>query len=88
MEIKILGKTYSIRTEFDERFTNQTADLVNGKMHELAGKVGPGAPEKIAVLAAMNFAGELLKLRREEDDRRTLLRQKASQVIKLIDSQR
>jgi cell division protein ZapA len=87
MEIKILGKTYSIRSEFDERFMNQTADLVNGKMRELSTKVGPVAAEKIAVLAAMNFAGELLKLRREEEDRRMLLRQKASQVIKLIDAQ-
>ncbi len=87
MEIKILGKTYSIRSEYDDRFTNQTAELVNGKMRELVGKMGPVATEKVAVLAAMNFAGELLRFRREEEDRRTTLRQKTSAIIKLIDSQ-
>jgi cell division protein ZapA len=87
MEIKILGKTYSIRSDYDERFTAQTAELVNGKMRELAGKMGPNAAEKIAVLAAMNFAGELLKLRREEESRRTLLKQRTSLAIKLIDAQ-
>ncbi len=86
-EIKILGKTYSIRSEFDDRFTAQTADLVNGKMRELIGKMGPVAAEKIAVLAAMNFAGELLRFRREEQDRLTTLRQKTAAALKLIDSQ-
>ena len=85
MEIKILGKTYSIRSEYDERFTAETADLVNGKMRELIGKMGPVATEKIAVLTALNFAGELLKFRRDDDNRRTLLRQKTSHIIKLVD---
>jgi cell division protein ZapA (FtsZ GTPase activity inhibitor) len=85
-EVKILGKTYSIRSEFDERFTSETADLVNSRMRELMGKMGPVAPEKVAVLTAMNLAGELLRTKRDEEDRRTHLRQKTSQIIKLIDS--
>jgi cell division protein ZapA (FtsZ GTPase activity inhibitor) len=86
-EVKILGKTYSIRSEYDDRFTNETAELVNSRMRELMGKMGPVAPEKIAVLTAMNLAGEILRTRREDEDRLTHLRQKTSQIIKLIDSQ-
>jgi cell division protein ZapA (FtsZ GTPase activity inhibitor) len=85
-EVKILGKTYSIRSEYDDRFTNQTAELVNHRMRELMGKMGPVAPEKIAVLTAMNLAGELLRNRREEEDRRANLRQKTGNILKLIDS--
>jgi cell division protein ZapA (FtsZ GTPase activity inhibitor) len=48
--------------------------------------MGPIATEKIAVLTAMNFAGELLRYQREEADRRTHLRQKTAAALKLIDS--
>lgn len=85
-EVKILGKTYSIRSEFDERFTSETAEMVNSRMRELMGKMGPVAPEKVAVLTAMNLAGELLRARRDEESRRTRLVQKTGQILKLIDS--
>lgn len=86
-DIKILGKTYAIRSDYDEGFTSKTAELVNSRMQELMGKMGPVATEKVAVLTAMNLAGELLRERQGDEDRRTKLRNKTSQIIKLIESQ-
>jgi cell division protein ZapA (FtsZ GTPase activity inhibitor) len=85
-EVKILGKSYSIRSEFDDRFTSETADLVNSRMRELMGKMGPVAPEKIAVLTAMNLAGELLRTRREGEGRRADLLERTEKILALIDS--
>ena len=60
-EVKILGKTYAVRSDYDSSFTNETAKLVDTRMRELMGKTGPIAAEKVAVLTALNFAGELLR---------------------------
>jgi cell division protein ZapA len=86
-EVRILGKNYSVRSEFDDRFTNETAELVNARVRELIQKMGPISTEKIAVLAAMNFAGELLKAQREAEEQRKFLIAKTEKLIKLIDSQ-
>ncbi|MFH1018163.1 MAG: cell division protein ZapA [Pseudomonadota bacterium] len=85
-EVKILGKSYSVRSEFDPAFTNETADFVNGKMRELMGKAGTLPTEKIAVLTAMNLAGELLRLKKKDSGLNNVLRDKAKRLLKLIDA--
>ena len=85
-EVKILGKTYSVRSEFDPTFTMETAEFVNSKMRELMGKAGTLPTEKIAVLTAMNLAGEFLRLKKHQDGLQNVLREKAKKLVKLIDS--
>ena len=64
-EIRILGKSYAVRSDFDDRFMQETANLVDQKMRELVSKSGTLSTERVAVLAAMNFAGQMLKEKRE-----------------------
>lgn len=87
MEVKILGKTYSVRSEFDPSFTTQTAHLVDQRIRELARKTGSLSTEKVAILAAMNFAGELLRLQKEDQNRRKALLEKTNNLLKIVDSQ-
>jgi len=86
-EVKILGKSYSVRSEHSEAFMVETANFLNGKMRELMTKSGTVATEKIAILTAMNLAGEFLKLKKDEAFVRTTLKEKGQKLLKLIDSQ-
>lgn len=83
-EIRILGKTYSVRSELDPTFTVETADLVNSKMRELSGKARTLPTEKIAVLTAMNLAGELLRIKRHQDGLKQSLKSKTERLLKLL----
>ena len=85
-EVMILGKTYNIRSEFDPGFMSETADLVNGRMEDLMRKAGSVPTEKIAILTAMNLAGELLQLKKQDQTTRENLRKKARKLLQLIDS--
>ncbi|HEY9529959.1 MAG TPA: cell division protein ZapA [Burkholderiales bacterium] len=64
VEVNLLGRTYRVACEDDERESlMQAVAYLDGKMNEIhkAGKV-MGA-ERIAVMAALNVAHELLGLR-------------------------
>lgn len=84
-EVKILGKTYLLRSEVDPGFATETAHMVNAKMRELIDKSGTVPTEKIAILTAMNLAGELLQVKRETTTLRETLRKKTKKVLGLID---
>jgi cell division protein ZapA len=64
VEVQLLGRTYRVACEDDEREAlMQAVAYLDGKMNEIrrAGKV-MGA-ERIAVMAALNVAHELLSVR-------------------------
>ena len=84
-EVQILGKTYAVRSDQDPQFMTETADYLNMKMRELAGKAGAVPTEKIAVLTAMNLAGELLKLRKQNDRIRREIKTRTEKLVQLID---
>ncbi len=83
-EVKILGKTFEVKSQFDPDFTVETASLVNLKMNELAGKTATISTEKVAILAAMNIAGDYLRLKRSETHRRNALMQKIEKIIDYV----
>lgn len=83
-EVKILGKTFEVKSQFDPDFTIETANLVNTKMNELAGKAQAISTEKVAILAAMNIAGDYLRLIRSETNRRSALIQKIEKIVSYI----
>jgi len=83
-EVKILGKTFEVKSQFDPDFTTETANLVNAKMNELAGKSHSITTEKVAILAAMNIAGDYLRLIRSETNRRSALIQKIEKIVQFV----
>ena len=85
-EIRVMGKTFAVRSEFDQQFMTETANLVNAKMNELVQKAGSVSVEKVAILTAMNLAGELLQERKNSVNVRDSVRRKARKLLELIDS--
>ena len=62
--VHILDREYLVACEPHERAgLLQAASLVDGRMRELKNASRTATPDRIAVMAALNFAHELLQLR-------------------------
>lgn len=76
VSLRIYGETYTLRTDEDPGYAEEVAGYVDARMREVAASGKVVVTSRIAVLAAMHIADELLKLRREversrgEDDSR------------------
>lgn len=61
-QITVYGKTYKIKTDLASVNAQDLADYVNDKMHELSsGKTKPSTID-LAILTALNIAGELFEV--------------------------
>lgn len=81
--VSILGESYTIRGEAEPGYIAEVAELVDARMRELRA-ASPQIPKaRLAVLAAINLADELLQARRGKEafevERRT------KQLISLLD---
>ncbi len=59
--VQIFGQEYKIRGFEDKSYVEKVASYVDGKMRELAQGSSSLAPERLAVLAALNIADELFQ---------------------------
>lgn len=81
-QVQIFGQVYTLRTRDDAERVRQVAARVDQKMNEVADR-GAGADSyRVAVLAALELADELV---RAEDDVRGL-RTRVSQTSRRIES--
>jgi cell division protein ZapA len=70
VSIRLLDREYTVGCEPDERDSLlAAAKLLDGRMREIRGSNRMAALDRVAVLAALNFAHELQQLR-DEDERR------------------
>lgn len=68
--IRLLDREYTVGCEPDERDgLLVAAKALDSKMREIRGGNRMAALDRVAVLAALNFAHELQQLREEEDGR-------------------
>lgn len=67
VSVKIYGEAYPLKAGGDEAYVTEVARYVDEKMHEVAASAKVVSTTKIAVLAALNIADELFRLRREGD---------------------
>jgi cell division protein ZapA len=62
--VKIFGDEYHIRSKDDPEYVQRVADYLDARMREVAGDGIPPLPlSKVAILAALNIADELLRLK-------------------------
>ncbi|MBM3279228.1 MAG: cell division protein ZapA [Candidatus Handelsmanbacteria bacterium] len=92
IRVYILGEEYRIASEGDPAEVQRVAELVDSKMHELQSRQGSLPRGKVAVLAAMDIAAELLQERQLIDKmlkERQLITERAhesiGQLSRLID---
>jgi cell division protein ZapA len=78
VHVVIFGTEYSIKGDVDNETTRRIARYVNSKMVEIHENTASRDNVKIAVLSALNIAGELFELKDKQDNG-------ASEIRKLED---
>ncbi len=86
-EVVILGQRYAMKSDYDPAFVAETAELVNSHMRRIMDRTSTISSIKVAVLAAMNIAGEYLKVKKEKEELKREVEHRTSNVIKIIDEQ-
>jgi cell division protein ZapA len=90
VRVSIYGEEYSIKGDVDIEITRRVAEYVNLKMEEIQANVASKERTKIAVLSALNIAGELLEYKSKcEEKQKKLeeLQEKVNVLTKKIDDQ-
>jgi len=78
VEVEVFGQAYVLQGDAEESYFHELAGYVDGQMHTLAKQMKTGTPTKLAILAAINIADQLLQLERRrqageaELERRTI----------------
>jgi cell division protein ZapA len=86
VKVVIFGEEYPIRGDVDEAYILQVANYVDEKMKEIALKSRNKSPNRIAILAALNVAGELFDLRANQEKNLSNVENRAKNILDLIDS--
>ncbi len=66
--VRIFNQLFNLRSEQNSEYVRQVARLVDARMQEISQLVPTGDPFKIAVLAALNIADELCRLRQSQEE--------------------
>ena len=65
IRVQIFGKVHQLRADDDPEHMRKVAELVDAKMGQIADHGGTADSYSVAVLAALELADELLRLREE-----------------------
>jgi cell division protein ZapA len=86
VHVQIFGTGYTIRGEEDQEYIQKVAAYVDQKMREINEKLPVASLAKVAVLASLNLADELM---REREERRRLaegVSERAERLSSALDS--
>ena len=84
--VNIFGQEYSVRGGADGEHVQRVAAYVDERMREVARSSNQVSSVRVAILAAMNIADELLRVRREGGDA-TALQAKAESMLESLEQE-
>jgi cell division protein ZapA len=85
VQVQIFGHSYTIRGEADQEYILGVAAYVDRKMREITEKLPVASLSKVAILASLNIADELLKERAQRDSRERNLNDRAARLNAVLD---
>ena len=83
-DVEIFGATYHVRGEHDREYLQQLAEVVDRKMREVGNKVPTVDTGKIAILAALNLADELLQCNHQQEEERVETMEKVAELTGVL----
>jgi cell division protein ZapA len=78
VRVVIFGNEYTIRGEANADYIRELARYVDGKMQEIARNANLSIPLKVGILAAINLADEVFRLRAARADKPDLFAAEAA----------
>jgi cell division protein ZapA len=85
VQVEIFGQTYSIKAVNGRKYIEELAELVDARMKDIQKGTGSSDGYRIAILAALNIADELQRLRSQHDDLRRTASTSLDHLIELTD---
>lgn len=84
--VELLGQRLSLKTEFDSDQAREAEAHVRRKLEFLRERSGQIQSDKLALVAALQIAGELLEERRQLAELRRSVRERSRQLLAGIDA--
>ena len=85
LKVEIFGQLYNIRAAEDGEYLKFLADFVDQRMREIARTSTTADSVKVAVLAALNIADELHRVRNQSEQADADLATRSAQFAQLLD---
>jgi len=86
VKVVIFGEEYSVRGSDDPEYINNVASFLDKRMLEIASKNKNMPPTRIAVLAALNLAGELFDEQKKNAENISEVENRAKNILNLLES--
>ncbi len=84
IDVEIFGSVYHVRGEQNREYLRSLAKVVDGKMREISRHVPVVDSGKIAILAALNLADELLQCNNHQEGERVEMMGKVEELTGLL----
>ncbi len=85
-EVKILNQKFLLQTDSDERYVRKVADFVNEKIFNIQKKTSSVSTLNVAILAAINIADDLFKIKRKKVETKSTVETKIKDLVQLLDT--
>ncbi len=85
VEIEIVGRRYTLRSERPPEHIQAVADFVDERLREVSGGDAASVQRDHAILAALNIASELFLMRERHDDIANVAESMIDQLVDRID---
>ena len=84
-DVEIFGSSYHVRGDKDPELLQELAGHVDTKMREIAQQVSTVDTAKIAILAALNIADELMQCRKQQEGERVEIQDKVTRLAERLE---
>lgn len=75
VDVEIFGKVYTVRGDKDPEYVRRVAEFVDRKMREISQVTETVSTSRIAILASLNIADELMTLLEESEQLKSRMRE-------------
>jgi len=86
VQVDILGQRYAVRSELDPGYINELAAYIDEKMQLAARETQTADSLRIAVIAALNVADELFRMRAEDIGVGGKVLARTAEIERLVDA--
>ena len=83
--VKIFGKDYPIASDQNPEYIQRLAEFVDKKMNEIAESGDSLSTSRVAVLACLNIADELMRTKNEKDRYIHLMDGRITKIAKMVE---
>ena len=86
VRVNIYGEEYALCSEGDVEYIREVAGFVDHKMRDMAERTSNKSPSRVAILAALNIADELLTERKKGDSKLSTVEKRTNDIISMLDT--